>query len=558
MLSHAGRLILIKSVLTTMPVYYMTIEMLPKRIVKDINSLMTKFFWGKTDQSRYLAFTAWNKVCKPIEMGGLGVKDLQSFGDALFLKLVWSLMADEEKPWVKVCKSKYYPNVGYWRARNVTGAHALSQPWFQGWLVQEEAPREDRRLRVNNLIDEHTGQWNLQQLNRLYRPLQVQQILQGNNKPNLNDSLEDRLIWQLAKTGRFTPKEGYKTIMQAQAGRNSDQNTLWEGVWLSKNITPKIKIFIWRLLNKGLPMAVHMHSRFPNFSPTCQRCHEENEFDMHCLFFCATSRQVWFASPLGLRVDDLPLQIGEALKQIMEGLDDHGVHLFTSIIWEVWKERNKAVIEHKRFNPIEVIQRVRVMLTTVTYGPTELIHNTDEVRETYEIMEGGWQVVLDASWDTTQRAVCAYIIYDRGILHSVGMHSVNLNDPFMAEAHAFLLAIIKVIQQVGITRQPKVQFFSDCINLVQAVNNCDLENLPSWRARGTVNNIIRRMEELQNNATLHHARREAVQQAHSLANTARRGTNVYSGYPNWQLRQQHGIAEEIDSRFFQKVQQEPP
>ncbi|KAJ4794391.1 RNA-directed DNA polymerase (Reverse transcriptase) [Rhynchospora pubera] len=106
MLSHAGRLVMIKSVLMSMPVYSMALEMLPRTIVKEMNILLAKFFWGKTDKSRYLSFIAWRKVCKPIEFGGLGIKDLQTFGEALFLKIVWFLMADENKLWVQICKAK--------------------------------------------------------------------------------------------------------------------------------------------------------------------------------------------------------------------------------------------------------------------------------------------------------------------------------------------------------------------------------------------------------------------------------------------------------------------
>ncbi|KAJ3704591.1 hypothetical protein LUZ61_008296 [Rhynchospora tenuis] len=588
MLSHAGRLILIKSVLMTMPVYYMSIELLPKRVIKEINSLLAKFFWGKTDQNRYLAYIAWKKVCKPVDMGGLGVKDLQSFGEALFLKLVWSLMADEDKPWVKVCKAKYYPNVGYWRARNVTNvskmwkqimgernffennvmwhigdgskAHALSQPWFQGWVVQEEGCRHDRLLRVKDLIDEVNGQWDMQKLNRLYQPHQVQQIIQGPNKPNMDGTLEDILIWQPAKSGKYTAKEGYNAIVQMQEGINAEQNLLWEGIWKNKIILPRIKIFLWRLINKGLPMAVHMHARFPNFSPMCQRCYEENEFDMHCLFFCENSRQVWFASPLGLRVNELPLQIGEALKQIMEGLDDYGIQLFTATIWEVWKERNKAVIEHTVFKPTEVLKRVQAITTPITMDPIQTlpVQHIDEGQEVHDIYENGWQVVMDASWDTNNRAGCAYIVYDGGLLHSVGMHSELLNDPFMAEAKALQESINYMVEKIGVSNITRIQFFSDCNNLVQAVNNCDIEQLPSWRARGLVNDIIKMMEDMQLTATLHFAHRDAVQQAHVLANLARRKNMQLSGQLHWQLQQEEEIRDVIDARFFQRVQQAPP
>lgn len=46
LLSQAGRLMLIKSVLLSMPVYYMSTTMLPTSIINAINSLIRRFFWG--------------------------------------------------------------------------------------------------------------------------------------------------------------------------------------------------------------------------------------------------------------------------------------------------------------------------------------------------------------------------------------------------------------------------------------------------------------------------------------------------------------------------------
>ncbi|KAJ1704151.1 hypothetical protein LUZ63_003930 [Rhynchospora breviuscula] len=580
MLSHAGRLVLIKSVLMTMPVYFMSLEMLPKGVIKEINSLMAKFLWGKTGQNRYLTFIAWKKVCRPVDMGGLGVKDLESFGEALFLKLVWSLAADEDKPWVKICKAKYYPNVGFWRAKNVSVGSkmwrqimskkeffqdtvmwdvqngekicALSQPWFQGWSVQHEASKHDRSIRVKELIDDGTGQWNMHELNRLFQPHQVQQILQENNKPITNENLHDRLIWKVAKNGKFTAREGYNELLQPQRNMIVDQHSMWEGWWKNKNITPRIKIFLWRLINKGLPMALHMHSRFPNFPPICQRCQEENEYETHCLFFCATSRQVWFASPLGIRVHELPMEIKAAVNAIIQGLDDYGMQLFVNTIWEVWKARNKAVIEHQAFKPADVLQKVQMALSQRTQSPA-VLHTMHETIGRYEYYEDGWQIVIDASWDVTKKAGSAYIIYEQGILHSIGMHSTSLNDPFMAEAMAMDEAIKYVKDQIRSQPMAKVQFFSDCLNLVQAVNDNDFDQVPSWRATRMVNNIIRELQLMQHEVTLQHTRREAVQQAHTLANTARRRGFEYRGRPHWQLLQQEGIREEIDIRFFQRT-----
>ncbi|KAJ1691886.1 hypothetical protein LUZ63_016041 [Rhynchospora breviuscula] len=385
-------------------------------------------------------------------MGGLGVKDLEKFGEAFFLKMVWSLMAEEDKPWVKICKAKYFPNVGYWRARNAAGGskmwkqilgkrsffsenviwnvgndektYAISQPWFQGWSVREEAIRNDRNLKIKDLIDASTNGWDVHKLNLLFEPSQVQQIIQGDIRPVLGGQIEDKLIWNLVQNSKYTAKQGYEVIMQAQEAGGIQQNVLWEEIWKRKNIAPRVKIFIWRLINRGLPTGVHMHSRFPNYPPTCQRCNEENEYDMHCLFFCNTSRQVWFASALGIRVHELPMEINLTMQQLIPKLDDEGVQMFLNTMWEIWKKRNKAVIELNTFKPVEVLKKVNIMQNPCITNQVPDLELSNSTMDKAEVHSEGWQVLIDASSDVIGNAWCAYILYEQGFIHSMDMRKL--------------------------------------------------------------------------------------------------------------------------------------
>ncbi|KAJ3697193.1 hypothetical protein LUZ61_000898 [Rhynchospora tenuis] len=418
-----------------------------------MNSLMAKFFWGKTGQTRYLSFIAWSKICKPVEHGGLGVKDIHSFGEALFLKMVWTLMAEEDKPWVKLCKAKYFPKIGYWRAKNKTGCSkmwtqvlkmrsqfmgqvfwklgtgktvfALSQPWFDNWDV--------RVVTVCDLLDEQTAQWDMQELQRLFNQSQIQQIIQNQNKPEPHARQKDLLIWKGSKDGRYSVKEGYKLITQAQLGLQSGQLRMWSVISKWKGIEPKVKLFLWRLIHRGLPMAVNMNVRLPNFSPMCQRCHEENEYEMHCLFLCPNSRLVWFASALGLRAQDLPLNIDATIQQVTGNLDQEGIKLFAYTLWEIWKKRNKAVIEHSQFQPQAVLKRVVASIRSeLSIANISMVQGSVPV-DKHEVYNQGWQVLMDASWVNTNCAGGAFIVYDKGTIHSIGLQYFHAPDTFLAE-----------------------------------------------------------------------------------------------------------------------------
>ncbi|KAJ4784686.1 reverse transcriptase [Rhynchospora pubera] len=587
MLSHAGRLVLIKSVLMSMPVYTMSLEMLPKKIVKDINSLLAKFFWGKTHKERYMSFIGWQKVCKPLEDGGLAVKDLQIFGEALFLKLVWELMADDDKLWVKVCKSKYYHVVGFWRAQGSNGGStmwrqvikmrgfftqsvrwhlgngdkvlALSQPWFDIWNTHDAATNADRNLKVNSLLAQETGEWDVQQLNRLFQPHQVDSIIGGAQKPVIGSNQEDKLIWNVSKSGRYSAKEGYKVLCIQRQGYNTAQETIWKSIWKWKSLAPKVKVFLWRLLQKGLPMAANIHSRIANFSPACQRCGEENEYEMHCLFFCNSSRQVWFASPLGLRVHELPLDITVTVVNVMGSLDEEGSKMFAHTMWEIWKERCTSVIEHKNFQPQAVVQRIRV--STPIQGEAVQPQQRMGINgdpERYEFRRNSWQVLTDASWDVTNNAGGGFVIYKNGKAQAFGFQFFQAQDPLHSEGMAVVNAISYFYHNFALLDGETVEVFSDSWNLVQAVNHEDTTDLASWRAVGVIEEIIQLLKSRHPVLAITFARREALRHAHDLANLARRNRESYQGLPDLMELQRRQISGELDARFFQRVTDNPP
>ncbi|KAJ4781711.1 reverse transcriptase [Rhynchospora pubera] len=445
-----------------------------------------------------------------------------------------------------------------WQLGNGAKVNAIFQPWFRSWKVQDHATVTDRRMKVSSLWDENAGQWKVNELHRLFQPNQVQDIMSG-QKLEINSVVSDRMVWHESKNGKYSVKEGYNKITQLHMPQAAIPVVNWTMVWKWKRIPPKIKLFIWRLFNKGLPLAVHMHERLSHFSPMCQRCGEENEFEMHCLFFCNTSRQVWFGCSLGIRVHELPMDFLTTFEQITAQLDEEGIIMFCTTIWEIWKERNKAVIEHAIFHPQSVLMRVNAALRP------ELAHtHIDTAKigaisgQQYQFYQEGWQVLVDASWVTSGNSGGAFVVYEGGEMRAIGMHNFIAHDAFMAEAVALQAAMQYVYGDMNKELGTKLQFFSDCLTLVQAVNQGDTADLPSWRATTVVNQIINQMEVCQQGASMHHARREAIHIAHDLANRARRSSINYQGEPTMWLHQLGEQGGRLDVSFFQSVQERPP
>ncbi|KAJ4757665.1 RNA-directed DNA polymerase (reverse transcriptase)-related family protein [Rhynchospora pubera] len=589
MLSHAGRLVLIKSVLASLPVYYMTTEQIPKKWLKEMTGLIARFFWGKVGKSRYMTFIAWDKVCTPLEKGGLGVRNLNTVGEALFLKLVWALLSDEDKLWVQLCKAKYFHKEDSWGAglgsksstlwRNIAKRrqffindvtwqirdgkkiNAISQPWFPGWEIANNMARENGQLKVADLYDQQMRVWRVGQLNYLFGQGNASTIQAQNTIPMPVALLPDRLIWLKAKNGKYTAKQGYLELQKdMQNAQLTQTNLQWVHMWNWKGIVPKVKVFIWRLLSRTLPVAQNIHRRINAFSPMCYRCGTENEFETHCMFFCPSSRVVWFGGTLGIATHALPMNIEDAFRNITEGIDEEGRRYICYTLWEIWLARNQEIFHHRKIDPIAVWRKVndhvnahRMINDMEPYIGLNVRQNMDHKIPIHE-----WMVLMDASCDKNGQAGMAFLIYKMGVLVGIGANHQSGLDPFWGEA-TVLMEVLQHIQRymVGGT-VPSVTLLTDCLNLVNAINEQDVENIPSWKATDTVAKAIVIINNLAGELQLRHVKRDIVKPAHILANHARRDRFFYLGPPCPHIVNFIPGATVLDGMFFVQLQDRPP
>ena len=88
-LTLGGRLVLIKSVLEALPVYWFSLIKIPPSILSQMRRLMSNFLWGGTYVSKGLHLAKWEMLTWPYAMGGWNIKDLKGFNDALRTKNPW-------------------------------------------------------------------------------------------------------------------------------------------------------------------------------------------------------------------------------------------------------------------------------------------------------------------------------------------------------------------------------------------------------------------------------------------------------------------------------------
>lgn len=84
-LSQAGKEVLIKAVLQSIPTYIMPCFSLPGYLINSAEEAIRRFWWGGREVKK-MEWIAWSQLCRPKKSGGLGFRDLHLFNMALLAK----------------------------------------------------------------------------------------------------------------------------------------------------------------------------------------------------------------------------------------------------------------------------------------------------------------------------------------------------------------------------------------------------------------------------------------------------------------------------------------
>eukprot|EP00253_Pinus_taeda_P010170 PITA_10170 len=89
----------------TCSVYWASLTWVP-RVLSKIDKLCSRFLWAGSKTEKVTPWIAWDKVARPKEWGGWGIKNLQCFSQSLAGKLAWRLISFDNL-WTSVTKRKY-------------------------------------------------------------------------------------------------------------------------------------------------------------------------------------------------------------------------------------------------------------------------------------------------------------------------------------------------------------------------------------------------------------------------------------------------------------------
>ncbi|CAN1142230.1 Putative ribonuclease H protein At1g65750 [Linum perenne] len=120
-LSLAGRVTLAQSALSAIPIYAMQTSVLPVTTCDAIDRRIRNFVWGSTTEEKKMHLVAWDQVCKPKSLGGLGLRQARILNQAYMIKLAFIFFQKSDVLWVQVLQSKYFKDTTNDMIQQVTG-----------------------------------------------------------------------------------------------------------------------------------------------------------------------------------------------------------------------------------------------------------------------------------------------------------------------------------------------------------------------------------------------------------------------------------------------------
>lgn len=131
------RCVLVKSVLTSQVIFHATALIIPPDTVASINKIERAFLWSGTDKTTGAKCKVnWETVCRPKDLGGIGVLHLGKFSPALRLRWPWYEWNDSHRMWVGMGNPCDEDDMDlFYASTTITiGNGAIAPFWDSPWL----------------------------------------------------------------------------------------------------------------------------------------------------------------------------------------------------------------------------------------------------------------------------------------------------------------------------------------------------------------------------------------------------------------------------------------
>jgi hypothetical protein len=137
-LNLVGRTVLIKSILSALPIFQFSSLLAPQSIKSSISSPLRRFLWeGRKTDTKKFHLVNWDMVKQPQKNSGMGIKDPVLSNLAMEANFLWNLVSGRKDWWKIILLKKYLAGN---RLRHLDQQHSLKSGSPIGKLLSASIP----------------------------------------------------------------------------------------------------------------------------------------------------------------------------------------------------------------------------------------------------------------------------------------------------------------------------------------------------------------------------------------------------------------------------------
>uniref|UniRef100_A0A2N9HXJ9 Reverse transcriptase domain-containing protein n=1 Tax=Fagus sylvatica TaxID=28930 RepID=A0A2N9HXJ9_FAGSY len=354
-LSKGGRVTLIKSTLSSIPTYYLSLFPIPMSIARRIEKLQRDFLWGGLEDEQKLHLVNWHQVCTPLHSGGLGIRNMAIFNKALLGKWLWRYSREPESLW-RAGWDVFSQHTSY-----KVGDGSRIRFWHDIWcgdsplrhqfpiLFQLARAPESRVSDIYHFqgstiswdieFTRSVQDWELEMVDSFMSLLYSQIIRPG---------VVDSLCWTPSCRGLFEVRSFYTTLISP----NPPGTFPWKSVWKAK-VPLRVAFFVWTTALGKILTTENLRKRRVIILDWCCMCKSSGESVNHLLVHCPVAWELWsmvlvmfgknWVMPRVV-VDILRCWKGICGKSEVGKIWNMVPHC---LMWCLWQERNDRIFNEK-------------------------------------------------------------------------------------------------------------------------------------------------------------------------------------------------------------------
>ncbi|KAK9047296.1 hypothetical protein V6N11_053143 [Hibiscus sabdariffa] len=235
--------------------------------------------------------------------------------------------------------------------------------WNDAWLPGKgngrlNLPIDIRFPKVSDLIIPESNVWNYGLLQSIFPSdiaARIGCIPLARSKPC------DELIWRYDNTGLYSPKSGYKLLLEMSSSQhpiNVEPNaaimlSFYKSLW-ELNLPAKCKIFFWRLMHNFLPTFNNLQLRRLQVRNTCRFCEAAAESVTHFALLCPITLGILDSVGCSLVPTTPQLEFCETLASWFIQSTKRDQSLIVISYWALWYARNEIIHESRPFSAVSV------------------------------------------------------------------------------------------------------------------------------------------------------------------------------------------------------------